>query len=179
MERTFSHGEDMIQEKINPQAQQAVNQLRNALSTLRDKMMSLKHGGTAFGHEVKGDQNIMSKWGDDIKAASSKYGVSPSILANLIRAESAGNPKAVSPKGAKGLTQIMPATERSEGLSTATPRDQIFSGAKYLSKLLKLTNGNMRNALAAYNAGLGNVRKYGGVPPYKETQNYVKKILGS
>lgn len=165
------------QVQMQANARQVVMKLRNALSDLRDRIEALKHGSSALGHPVKGNQGIMSKWGADIRAASSKYGIPPSVLANLIAAESGGNPRARSPKGAYGLTQIMPATERSEGLSTATPRDQIFSGAKYLSKLLKLAGGNMTRAVAAYNAGPRRL-KGDAWKRITETRNYVKKVLG-
>lgn len=159
--------------------QQMIGNLRDVLTNLRSILTGQRRTSNASTWQKAQNPKIMQMWGEDIRGAAAKYGIGADLLANLINAESAGNPNAVSPVGARGLTQIMPSTERSEGLSTRTPRDQIYSGAKYLSKLLALTGGNVRNALASYNAGYGAVKKYGGVPPYKETQNYVKKILGS
>jgi len=163
--------------KLPAAAQKWVANLRNALSDLRGHIMNLQHGSAALGHPVKGNQSVMARWGSDIRDAAQRYGVSPSVLANLINAESGGNPNARSPVGAYGLTQIMPATARSEGLSVATPRDQIFSGAKYLSKLMGLTGGDVRRALAAYNAGPGRLKNDAWMR-ISETRNYVKKILG-
>lgn len=168
----------MASKQIQQAAQKWVGNLRNVLSDLREKIMSMQHGSTAFGRPLHGNEGVMRRWGEDIRAASTRYGIPPSVLANLIAAESAGNPNAVSPKGARGLTQIMPATERSEGLSTATPRDQIFSGAKYLSKLLALTGGDVRRAVAAYNAGPGRL-KGDAWKKIAETRNYVTKVMGS
>lgn len=108
-----------------------------------------------------------------------EYGLNPSIFAKLVRQESGGDPNARSPAGAEGLTQLMPGTAR--GLGVKNPRDpeqSLRGGAKYLKQQLKTFKGDYRKALAAYNAGPGAVQKYGGVPPYAETQNYVKRILG-
>jgi len=99
----------------------------------------------------------------------------------VIQAESAFNPRAVSPKGALGLMQLMPATAEEYGVSDAfNPAENIAAGVKYLKRLLDKYEGRVELALAAYNAGPGAVKKYGGkVPPYRETQNYVARIQGS
>lgn len=99
-----------------------------------------------------------------------------SLVKNVIRAESGGKPGAVSNKGARGFMQLMPATAKELGVDINDPADNIRGGVTYLSRMLKEFNGDTRLALAAYNAGAGNVRKHGGVPPFKETQNYVDKI---
>jgi soluble lytic murein transglycosylase-like protein len=114
-----------------------------------------------------------------IDEASALYGVSADLVRAVIQAESAGNPNAVSGVGAQGLMQLMPRTSRSLGVKDPfDPRDNIFGGVKYLSTLLEKYNGNVALALASYNAGPGNVRKHGGIPPFGETRGYVKKITG-
>lgn len=106
------------------------------------------------------------------------FGVNEDIFLRLVGAESSWNPRAKSSAGAMGLVQLMPGTAR--GLGVADPYDPVQSltgGARYLSQQLKRF-GSYDKALAAYNAGPGNVERYGGIPPFKETQSYVKKILG-
>lgn len=119
-----------------------------------------------------------SKKLDDIfDRAANKYDVSVSLLKAIGKAESGFNDKAVSRCGAQGIMQLMPATAKSLGVTDSFDAEQnIMGGAKYISGLLKKYEGNSTLALAAYNAGSGNVAKYGGVPPFDETQNYVKKV---
>lgn len=106
------------------------------------------------------------------------FGVNEDIFLRLVQKESGWNPQAKSGAGAAGLVQLMPGT--AQGLGVANPYDPVQSltgGARYLSQQLKRF-GSYDKALAAYNAGPGNVERYGGIPPFKETQNYVKTILG-
>lgn len=110
-------------------------------------------------------------------AASRAHGVPPSILKGVMRRESGGNPNAVSPKGALGLMQFMPDTAKQYGVDPMDPDQAVDGAARYLHDLRQQT-GSWELALAAYNAGPGKVSKYGGVPPYKETQRYVKQITG-
>ena len=116
---------------------------------------------------------------DEITAAANKYGVDPALLAGLVKAESNFNPNAQSGVGAKGLTQLMDSTARGLGVTNSLdPLQALDGGAKFLGGLLKQFHGDQSLALAAYNAGPGAVQKYGGIPPYQETQRYVPKVLG-
>ncbi|GAA1823545.1 hypothetical protein GCM10009682_49770 [Luedemannella flava] len=107
--------------------------------------------------------------------AGEKYGVSPKLLAAVAKVESGYNPNAVSPAGARGLMQLMPATAAGLGVNALNPTEAVDGAARMLSSLLK-EFGSQPLALAAYNAGGGAVRKYGGIPPYAETQAYVPKV---
>ena len=113
-----------------------------------------------------------------IEEHAARNGVNVDLVRAVIQAESAFNPRAVSSKGALGLMQLMPATASEYGVSDAfNPAENIRAGVKYLKQLLDSYEGRVELALAAYNAGPGAVKKYGGkVPPYKETQNYVTRI---
>lgn len=104
-------------------------------------------------------------------------GVDPELFARLVQAESSFNPEARSPVGAIGLAQLMPGTAAELGVDPTDPVQNLRGGARYLRQQMD-TFGSPELALAAYNAGPGNVRKYGGVPPFSETQNYLAKILG-
>ncbi|MBQ2644405.1 lytic transglycosylase domain-containing protein [bacterium] len=115
-----------------------------------------------------------------ISEISSKHGVSDKLVSALIKQESGFNPTAVSKAGATGLMQLMPATAKTLGVQDAkNPVQNVDGGVRYLKSMIERYNGNLILALAAYNAGPGAVDKYGGVPPYKETQNYVKNILAN
>ena len=117
-------------------------------------------------------------YGDEITAAARRNGVDPALLAGLVRQESNFNADAVSPAGARGLTQLMPAT--AAGLGVANPSDPVQAlegGARYLRRQLDAFGGDMTKALAAYNAGPGAVQRYDGIPPYAETQRYVSVVM--
>ncbi len=112
------------------------------------------------------------------REASQLYGVELNLLKAIGKAESNFNPSAVSSAGAQGVMQLMPATARSLGVADSLDaRSNIMGGAKYFAGLMERYNGDAVLALSAYNAGSGNVEKYGGVPPFQETQNYIKKVL--
>ena len=115
-----------------------------------------------------------------IRDAAARESLPETLLRSVIRTESAFNSSAVSSKGALGLMQLMPETAASFGVADPfDPAQNLNAGAKYLAQLLSRYNGNMKLALAAYNAGPSAVDKYNGVPPYTETVEYVGKILGS
>lgn len=128
--------------------------------------------GAATGAAVGG------QFSDLINAAAQKYGIDPALLKGLIRQESNFNPNARSGAGAEGLCQLMPGTAAALGCTNPLdPAQAIDAGAEYLSQQLKAFGGDPRKALAAYNAGPGAVQRYGGVPPYAETQNYVRSVM--
>lgn len=108
--------------------------------------------------------------------AGAKYGLDPSVLAAVAKVESGGNPNASSPAGARGLMQFMPATARGYGIDPLDPAQAIDAAARMLTEQ-KSSLGTLELALAAYNAGPGAVRRHGGIPPYPETRNYVRKVM--
>jgi soluble lytic murein transglycosylase-like protein len=122
---------------------------------------------------------MSSPFGAEIDAAAGRYGIDPSLLRALVRQESGFDPAATSPAGAQGLTQLMPATAASLGVANPLdPLQSLDGGARYLRQQLDRFGGDERLALAAYNAGPGAVARFGGVPPYAETQAYVERVLG-
>lgn len=114
---------------------------------------------------------------DEILIAASRYAVEESLIRAVIHAESAYQPEARSPKGAQGLMQLMPETQRElEVLDPYNPGSNIDGGTYYLAQMLAQFEGNLDLAAAAYNAGAGAVRRHGGIPPYAETQEYVRRV---
>jgi soluble lytic murein transglycosylase-like protein len=110
--------------------------------------------------------------------ASARSRIDADFIASVIRAESGNNPRAVSPKGAQGLMQLMPHTASTLGVRNSfDPAENVDGGARYLRELLLQYNGDAAKALAAYNAGPQRVQQYGGVPPYRETHAYVARVI--
>ncbi len=136
-------------------------------------------GATGFASTLSQEMEKTQPLEQIFQKAASTYGVDESLLKAMAKAESEFDPDATSKSGAMGIMQLMPATAKSLGVTDAyDPEQNIMGGAKYIASLLDKYDGNVSYALAAYNAGSGNVDKYGGIPPFEETQNYVTKILG-
>jgi soluble lytic murein transglycosylase-like protein len=124
-----------------------------------------------------GDLPSSVPYAAQITAAANANGIDPALLAGLIKQESGFNPNAGSGAGARGLTQLMPSTAAGLGVTNVLdPAQSIQAGAKYLKEQLDTFGGDVTKALAAYNAGPGAVKRFGGVPPYAETQNYVRAV---
>lgn len=122
----------------------------------------------------------ISDFDDIVNKAASAFNLPAKLIKSVIQKESNFNPNAVSSAGASGLMQLMPNTARSLGVTNVfDPAENIFAGSRYLKQMMDKYENNIELALAAYNAGPGNVDKYGGIPPFKETQNYVKKVTSS
>ena len=114
---------------------------------------------------------------DEIRAAAQVFTVDDALIRAIIHAESAYQPEALSPRGAQGLMQLMPATQvELQVIDVFDPLSNIEGGTLYLSRLLNQFNQSVELAAAAYNAGPGAVREYGGIPPYKETREYVRRV---
>ena len=121
----------------------------------------------------------LSRYDDIINSASQQFGVDKNLIKSVILTESAANERAVSSEKAKGLMQLIDSTAKEMGVSNVwDPKQNILGGTKYLAQMLQKFNGNVDLALASYNAGPQNVEKYGGVPPFEETQNYIKRVMG-
>ncbi|MCB0323060.1 MAG: lytic transglycosylase domain-containing protein [Bdellovibrionales bacterium] len=119
-----------------------------------------------------------SKYDELIRQMAVSYKLEPSLVKAVVHAESSFNPRALSPKGAGGLMQLMPATARRFGVSDVySPVENVVGGVRYLRWLYERFDGNVVHVIAGYNAGENAVSRYGGIPPYSETQTYVKRVL--
>jgi hypothetical protein len=131
------------------------------------------------GSEARSAQLAGVPYAASIRATAERHGVDALLLAAIVEAESSFNPRAVSHRGAVGLMQVMPASAGATSPeSLVEPDANLDAGARYLRSLLERFGGDLELTLAAYNAGPTNVRRYGGVPPFRETRNYVERVLG-
>lgn len=119
----------------------------------------------------------LEMWEPKLQELCEKYEVDPHLARAVMRCESGGNPNAVSSAGALGLMQLMPGTAKGLGVDPKNPERNLEGGIKYLAQLADKYDGDYVKTLAAYNAGSGRVDSYGGVPPFPETQRYVKNVL--
>lgn len=165
------------QENVNKTAaaggveQEKPQRLENgSFATELDKAMSMESRG-AVGLNIFGDTNSL------IKEAAARYQVDPRLVAAVAQTESGGNQEAVSPAGAVGVMQLMPETAAGLGVNPYDKRQNIEGGAKYLRQMMDTFGGDVQKAVAAYNAGPQAVKEYNGIPPYRETQDYVNKVL--
>ena len=169
-------GEDVLQNRIklnpaenNPDAAisaETAEEIENKVPEREDKVYS---------PEVEYNENGTVK--ELLETAAEKYGVSPDLVKAIATAESNMNQDVVSEAGAIGVMQLMPSTAAGLGVDPYDRVQNIDGGTRYLKQMLDTFGGNVRHAVAAYNAGPGAVSKYGGVPPYGETKNYVGKVM--
>jgi len=133
-------------------------------------------GPMGRGPQSPGGVSPRTPYAELFARAGRRHGVDPALLAAMAKAESSFNPRAVSRAGAQGLMQLMPGTARDLGVNALVPGEAVDGAARLMSQHLRAFGGRVDLALAAYNAGPGNVRKYGGVPPFEETRNYVQRV---
>ena len=132
----------------------------------------------SYGSSAASNSGSRNSYDSYIRASAERNGVDPALMKAMMHTESAFNPNARSPVGAQGLMQLMPATARRFNVSNPwNPADNIEGSAKYIAWLMRRFNNNVEHAVAGYNAGEGNVDKYGGIPPFKETRNYVQRVM--
>jgi len=151
--------------------------IREALVSIRSLHLGTRRNDGVFDANAALNVQLSPYLSSLITEASRAHGVDPRLIAAIARRESAFNPNAVSPVGAGGVMQLMPATAKYLGVSNVfDTRQNVFAGAKYIRTLLDAFNGDLDLAVAAYNAGPGAVRKYNGIPPYAETRAYVVAV---
>ena len=159
--------------KAEETAQASAADKAQAISAVQQTENAKKISSKVLDDMPLADQNLSTL----IEAAARKYKVDPKLVAAVAEVESNGNQNAVSSAGAIGVMQLMPDTAASLGVDPYNKQQNVEGGAKYLRQMLDTFGGDTKKAVAAYNAGPGAVKDYGGVPPYKETQNYVNKVL--
>jgi len=159
--------------------------MQNLMLSLLDKLLKKMDASGQTENNAQslltgsGSQPVSGDFSSLINQAAQKYNVNPALVQAVVKAESNFNPNAVSSAGALGLMQLMPATANGLGVDNPLdPAQNIDGGVRYISQLLKHSDGDVRLAVAAYNAGPGAVDRYNGIPPYQETQTYVNRVLG-
>lgn len=164
-------GEKLSADIINPNLEPIKTQSKIEVNSNASEVLVVKPSTQSL--------NRLSKYEDLINYAADTHGVDKNIIKSVILAESSAKENAVSSANAKGLMQIIDSTADYLGISNVfDPKENISGGAKYLAELLRRYNGDLESALAGYNAGPGNVDKYNGIPPFPETQTYVKRVMG-
>ncbi|MDD5065762.1 MAG: lytic transglycosylase domain-containing protein [bacterium] len=171
--------------------QNRIQEILTRVNEIKSRFNGSSASGTSFEEKMEEVQEKVlsdkiagkideSRYDDLIREKSVKYSIPESLIKSVIRQESAFNEKAVSPKGAKGLMQLMPETAELLGVENVfNPVQNLEGGVRYLKMMMERFNGDLVKALAAYNAGPEVVEKYNGVPEYSETKNYVKDVLNN
>ncbi|MFD6210619.1 lytic transglycosylase domain-containing protein [Peribacillus sp. NPDC060253] len=180
--------QDMLSELVSSDSLQGTSQtLGSLLTNVETEARNLLQSSSltsinpiATAHTNHETSESGTNYDEIISKAATLYNLPEKLIKSIIKQESNFDPNATSYAGATGLMQLMPATARSLGVNDLTdPEQNIMGGSKYLSQMLARYEGDIQIALAAYNAGPGNVDKYNGIPPFKETQNYVQKVYGT
>ncbi|MDM5357650.1 lytic transglycosylase domain-containing protein [Peribacillus sp. ACCC06369] len=179
--------QDMLSELVSGDALEGTSQTLGSLLTNVEtetksflQSGSLKSNPIATAYTNNESSETGTNYDQIISQAASLYNLPEKLIKSVIKQESNFNPEATSYAGATGLMQLMPATARSLGVDDpSNPEQSIMGGSKYLSQMMARYDGDIKVALAAYNAGPGNVDKYNGIPPFRETRNYVQKVYGT
>lgn len=155
--------------------------INNRFNKQRDSSVGFKENLAVIQEKIYEDRSagrIITKYNNIIEKKAEKYSLPAKLIKSMIKQESNFNPRAVSSKGAKGLMQLMPETAGLLGVKNVfNPEENIDAGVKYLKMMSNRFDGNLEKALAAYNAGPEAVKKYNGVPDYKETKDYIKNVI--